>query len=234
MDQRHSRIRRLAPGAVRTAKKLVWVVAACAALDVVAVSAVQAQDFSSGAFPAEASPQQLQLTFSPWAKRCNNEADPKAMHICVTVTDGRGQDGSLVVSVAILEAPGDQRKFLRLSMPYGVNLFHGARVIVDREAPTIAPYLTCLPPVVPPGGCIADYDATPDLIGQMKKGRFLTVQAMRANGQTMTEQIKLTGFAEALDGPPNKPEAFETWYKRHEPPQEKRILDDTLQPQHLR
>jgi invasion protein IalB len=99
--------------------------------------------------------EQPQLIFSPWVKLCNKDADPKAKRVCVTVKDGRVESGLLVVSVAIIEMDGEQKKLLRMSLPYGVALQHGTRLIVDQQTPQTAPFVTCLPPVVPPGGCIA-------------------------------------------------------------------------------
>jgi invasion protein IalB len=155
-----------------------------------------------------------QLIFSPWVKLCNKDADPKAKRVCVTVKDGRVESGLLVVSVAIIEMEGEQRRLLRMSLPYGVNLHHGTRLIVDQGQPSTAPFVTCLPPVVPPGGCIADYDATPDLIGRMKKANVLTVQAIHMNGQAMSPQLDLKDFAKAFDGPPTDPKVFEAQQKK--------------------
>src|SRR6195952_219534 len=130
---------------------------------------------------AQGGGEQPQLIFSPWVKLCNKDADPKAKRVCVTVKDGRVESGLLVVSVAIIEQDGEPRKLLRMSLPYGVALQHGTRLIVDQSPPATSPFVTCLPPVVPPGGCIADYDASADLVGRMKKGQILTVQALHMN-----------------------------------------------------
>jgi invasion protein IalB len=169
--------------------------------------------------PAQPAPQaqggdQPQLIFSPWVKLCNKDADPKAKRVCVTVKDGRVESGLLVVSVAIIEMDGEQKKLLRMSLPYGVALQHGTRLIVDQGTPATAPFVTCLPPVVPPGGCIADYEATPDLINRMKKGQLLTVQAIHMNGQAMSPQLDLKDFAKAYDGPPTDPKVFEEQQKK--------------------
>jgi invasion protein IalB len=169
--------------------------------------------------PAQAAPQQAQgeqpqLIFSPWVKLCNKDADPKAKRICVTVKDGRVESGLLVVSVAIIEMDGEQKKLLRMSLPYGVALQHGTRLIVDQGQPANAPFVTCLPPVVPPGGCISDYEATADLIGRMKKSQMLTVQAIHMNGQAMSPQLELKDFAKAYDGPPTDPKVFEAQQKK--------------------
>ena len=155
-----------------------------------------------------------QLIFSPWVKLCNKDADPKAKRVCVTVKDGRVESGLLVVSVAIIEMDGEARKLLRMSLPYGVALQHGTRLIVDQGTPATAPFVTCLPPVVPPGGCIADYEATPDLIARMKKAQVLTVQAIHMNGQAMSPQLDLKDFAKAYDGPPTDPKVFEEQQKK--------------------
>jgi invasion protein IalB len=155
-----------------------------------------------------------QLIFSPWVKLCNKDSDPNSKRICVTVKDGRVESGLLVVSVAVIEMDGEQRKLLRMSLPYGVALQHGTRLIVDQGAPATSPFVTCLPPVVPPGGCIADYEATPELINRMKKGQILTVQAIHMNGQPMSPQMQLADFAKAYDGPPTDPKVFEEQQKK--------------------
>lgn len=161
--------------------------------------------------PAQEAPQ---LIFSPWVKLCNKDSDPNSKRVCVTVKDGRVESGLLVVSVAVIEMDGEQRKLLRMSLPYGVALQHGTRLIVDQGTPATSPFVTCLPPVVPPGGCISDYEATPDLIGRMKKGQVLTVQAIHMNGQPMSPQMQLADFAKAYDGPPTDPKVFEEQQKK--------------------
>ena len=181
--------------------------------------------------PAPAQPQQQQqseqpqLIFSPWVKLCNKDPDPNSKRVCVTVKDGRVEFGLLVVSVAIIEMDGDQRKLMRMSLPYGVALTHGTRMIVDQGTPATAPFVTCLPPVVPPGGCIADYEATVDTINRMKKGQLLTVQAIHMNGQPMSPQLELKDFAKAYDGPPTDPKVFEEQQKKLQDELQKRAED---------
>jgi invasion protein IalB len=173
----------------------------------------------------QAQPEQPQLIFSPWVKLCNKDPDPNSKRVCVTVKDGRVESGLLVVSVAIIEMDGEQRKLLRMSLPYGVALQHGTRLIVDQGQPNTAPFVTCLPPVVPPGGCIADYEATADLIGRMKKAQLLTVQAIHMNGQAMSPQLELKDFAKAYDGPPTDPKVFEEQQKKLQEELQKRAED---------
>jgi invasion protein IalB len=187
-----------------------------------------------------AQPQQAelaQLTFSPWVKLCDKDPDPAAnpaaKRNCVTVKDGRVESGLLVVSVAIVETDSEATKLLRLRMPYGVVLQHGTRLIVDQDLPVTSPFVACLPPAVPPGGCIADYEASADMIDRMKKGRILTVQAIHMNGQAMSPQLDLWDFAKAYDGPPTDPKVFEAQQQEEQRKRLRRWKDDTLQP-HLR
>ena len=190
-----------------------------------AAAARPAQQAAPAAAGAGRRPSQPQLIFSPWVKLCNKDADPKAKRVCVTVKDGRVESGLLVVSVAIIEMDGEQKKLLRMSLPYGVALQHGTRLIVDQTPPATAPFVTCLPPVVPPGGCIADYEATADMIGRMKKAQLLTVQAIHMNGQAMSPQLELKDFAKAYDGPPTDPKVFEEQQKKLQEELQKRAED---------
>jgi invasion protein IalB len=175
--------------------------------------------------PGQAAQDTTQLIFSPWVKLCNKDSDPNSKRVCVTVKDGRVESGLLVVSVAIIEMDGEQRKLMRMSLPYGVALTHGTRVIVDQGTPATAPFVTCLPPVVPPGGCISDYEATVDMINRMKKGQLLTVQAIHMNGQPMSPQLELKDFAKAYDGPPTDPKVFEEQQKKLQDELQKRAED---------
>jgi hypothetical protein len=68
--------------------------------------------------------------------------------------------------------------------------------------------------VVPPGGCIADYEATADLVSRMKKANVLTVQAIHMNGQAMSPQLDLKDFAKAYDGPATDPKVFAAQQKK--------------------
>ena len=58
-------------------------------------------------------------------------------------------------------------------------------------------------------GCMSDYEATPELLANMKKGQELVVQAINANGQALTLPLPLADFAKAYDGPPTDPKVFE-------------------------
>jgi invasion protein IalB len=204
----------------RAARKPVAAFAVCTLLAVSSGASAQSTQ-AGGPTPAQAAPQ-LSLVFSPWVKLCNKDVDPRAKRVCVTFKEGKLADGQLAVSVALVEIDGEQRKLIRLSMPYAVALQHGTRLIVDQQQPATAPFLTCLPPGVPPGGCISDYEATPDLIGRMKKAQLLTVQAIHMSGQALSPQLELKDFAKAYDSPPTDPKVHAEQQKKQQEELQKR------------
>jgi invasion protein IalB len=149
--------------------------------------------------------QQVQFIYSPWTKFClkpNN--DPNAKQMCFTGKDARIETGMPVVAAVIIEQEGEAKKILRVTLPLHMLLPQGTRVIVDQEQPLTAPYFLCIE-----GGCMADYDATPDLIAKMKKGQVLNVQAINQNHQPLTLPVPLADFGKAYDGPPTDPKVLE-------------------------
>ena len=72
-----------------------------------------------------------------------------------------------------------------------------------------APYVICFT-----NGCMADYEATPDMIGKLKKGQALVVQAINSTGQPISLVLPLADFAKAYDGPPTDPKVFEEQQKK--------------------
>ena len=62
---------------------------------------------------------------------------------------------------------------------------------------------------------MSDYEATPELIANLKKGQNLVVQAINSNGAPLTLPLPLAGeFAKAYDGPPTDPKVFEENQKK--------------------
>jgi hypothetical protein len=61
---------------------------------------------------------------------------------------------------------------------------------------------------------MSDYEATPELLANMKKGQNLVVQAINANGAPLTLPLPLAEFAKAYDGPPTDPKVFEENQKK--------------------
>ncbi len=76
-----------------------------------------------------------------------------------------------------------------------------------------APYIICFT-----NGCMADYEASGELIGKLKKGQGLVVQGINSQGQPISLVLPLTDFGKAYDGPPTDPKVFEE--------QQKKLQDD--------
>jgi invasion protein IalB len=152
---------------------------------------------------------QVQLIYAPWTKFCLKGQDANAKQVCFTGKDGRIESGQPVVAAVIIEPEGEPKKILRVTLPLGMQLVHGTRIIVDNNAPQQSPYVICFA-----NGCMSDYEATPDLLANMKKGQNLVVQAINANGAPLTLPLPLAEFAKAYDGPPTDPKEFEANQKK--------------------
>jgi invasion protein IalB len=152
---------------------------------------------------------QVQLIYSPWTKFCLKGQEADAKQVCFTGKDARIESGMPVVAAVLIEPDNDPKKVLRVTLPLGMQLIHGTRVIVDQDQPMTAPYVICFT-----NGCMADYQATTDMIAKMKKGQGLVVQAINSTGQPISLVLPLGDFAKAYDGPPTDPKVFEEQQKK--------------------
>ncbi len=151
-----------------------------------------------------ATPDQPQLMYSPWMKVCGKGNESGAKEVCVITKDGRLENGMPVAVVQLFEPQGEARKLLRVTVPLGMQLQHGTRLIIDQNTPATAPYSICFPV-----GCMSDYEVKADTVAQMKKGHMLTVQAINMQGTAISLPLPLTDFAKAYDGPATDPKVFE-------------------------
>ena len=161
---------------------------------------------AAGSQPAD---QQVQLIYAPWTKFCLKGQDAGAKQVCFTGKDGRIESGQPVIAAVIIEPEGEPKKILRVTLPLGMQLVHGTRVIVDSNPPAQSPYVICFA-----NGCMSDYEMTPELLASMKKGQNLVVQAINSNGAPLTLPLPLAEFAKAYDGPPTDPKVFEETQKK--------------------
>jgi invasion protein IalB len=182
-----------------------------------AAPAPAAQAAPPAAAPAGAPPaaggqppeQQVQLIYAPWTKFCLKGQDANAKQVCFTGKDGRIESGQPVIAAVIIEPEGETKKILRVTLPLGMQLVHGTRVIVDSNPPAQSPYVICFQ-----NGCMSDYEVSPELLANMKKGQNLVVQAINSNGAPLTLPLPLADFAKAYDGPPTDPKVFEETQKK--------------------
>ena len=176
-------------------------------------SPAQAAPPAEGQPPAQGQAQgggdQVQLIFSPWTKFCLKGQETNAKQVCFTGKDARIESGMPVVAAVLIEPESEPKKILRVTLPLGMQLIHGTRVIIDQNQPMTAPYVICFT-----NGCMADYETNVDMIGKMKKGQGLVVQAINSTGQPISLVLPLTDFAKAYDGPPTDPKVFEEQQKK--------------------
>jgi len=173
----------------------------------------QQKGAASAAGQQPSQPQQPQITFSPWAKVCPKPSEANSQKVCFTGKDGRVEAGVPLVAAVVIEAEGQSKKMLRITVPLGMALPPGTRVIIDDGQPISAPYVTCIP-----NGCMADYEASQELIDHMKKGKGLALQAISGNGQPVNIILPLAEFAKAHDGPPMDPKDFEEQQRKLQQP----------------
>src|SRR5215467_3419298 len=108
---------------------------------------------------------QPDLTYSFWTKVCQKGPEANAKQVCFLARDARVESGMPVAVVVLVEPEGEAKK-LRVTLPLGVLLQPGTRVIIDNGQPLTGPYVICLP-----NGCMAEYDASDELITQMKSSQ---------------------------------------------------------------
>jgi invasion protein IalB len=149
--------------------------------------------------------QQFQLTASPWIKYCatgttKRSSEIKTKQVCFTASDAHLASGQKFVIALLIEPEGGGTKLLRVTLPLGVALVPGARIVIDQKEAMTAPYEVCEPKT----GCMADYKADADLIAKLKTGRTLAIQAFD-KARPISFTLPLTGFAKAYDGPPSDP-----------------------------
>ncbi len=162
---------------------------------------------------------------SAWVKLCekapfnHKDKDGKEVkeekNICLTHHERLdGNTGMVMVSAAIREVEGAQKKSLMVMVPLGMALPPGLRAAVyskdqwekaaknekiDEKAlkPVSLVYSLCHA-----AGCTAEIEATPEIIEQMKTGGGIMVIAMNAGAQPIGFPVPLDGFSEAYAGKP--------------------------------
>lgn len=137
----------------------------------------------------------LRPSYSTWSRSCTREADVGRKQICFTVETTRTFMGDLLASAMIVERQDTPRKTLRIVLPLGVQTARGTRIAIDGEKPIESPYLFCIR-----DGCVADYDATPELIETLRRGKSLVVRTTDQNGTPESVTLPLADLDPALDG----------------------------------
>lgn len=162
---------------------------------------------------------------SAWVKLCekapfdHKDKDGKDIkeekQICLTHHERLdGNTGMVVVSAAIREVEGSDKKALMIMVPLGMAIPPGIRAAVyskDQWASaaknekidekTLKP-IELKFSLCHPAGCTAETLATPEMVEEMKAGGGLMVIAMNAAAQPIGFPVPLDGFGDAYAGKP--------------------------------
>ena len=147
---------------------------------------------------------------SAWVKLCEKailKKDDKdqTFDICLTHHERLdGNSGMVIVSAALREVGGSDKKHLMVMVPLGVALPAGLQVKIDDEKePLKLQYTICHP-----GGCTAEIEATPELLAKMKAGKQMLVAALNIAAKPIVLPVPLTGFETTLAGKPIDPKVY--------------------------
>ena len=157
----------------------------------------------------QAQGEQPPVVYSPWTKFCGKDNNPQAKEVCLTVKEARLETGQFLAGAALIEQAGEEKKLFRITLPLGMQLPQGTRMILDKEEPLTGRYIVCLP-----NGCMADFDVTKDFVGKLKKGQQIVLQGINLPGQAASYLLPLTDFAKANEGPATDPKQFEADQKK--------------------
>ena len=162
-----------------------------------------------------------QLIYSQWVKFCvgpdgqpADQKDPaiKTKQVCLTGIDARLESGQPIVAVVAIEPPGaDAKRILRVTLPIGMQLLHGTRIVIDQTQPLQAPYVTCFA-----NGCLSDYELSAETLARIKKAKSADVQGINVSGSALSVPVPLNEFAKAFEGAPTDPKVLEERQKKIE------------------
>lgn len=160
------------------------------------------------------------LVYTPWTKFCNPQ-----QHVCVTFKEGYLETGRLMVGATIIEPEGSTEKGMTITVPLGVVLQAGVKVVVDQGQPLNAQFTTC------GTGCVAEYELSPELLGKLKKGQSMVLRAVMPPNQPVNIPLALSDFGKAYDGQPSPPQELEERQRKMQEGFAKKIEQLQLQQQ---
>jgi invasion protein IalB len=159
------------------------------------------------------------VVYSPWTKFCGKD-NAQAKEVCLTVKEARLETGQFLAGAALIEQQGEEKKLFRVTLPLGMQLPQGTRMLLDKEQPLQGRYIVCLP-----NGCMADFDVNLDFVAKLKKGQQLVLQGINLPGQAASYMLPLADFAKANEGPATDPKKFEEDQKKLQEELQKKAED---------
>ncbi len=215
-------------------KRHIWTSAAAAVALAVTFGGTNAQQPKPGAAPAAkgAAPAPAAAPAAPsWVKLCEQapfvgqDKDGKEIQtskaICLTHHERLdAASGMVLVSAAIREIEGAEKKHFMVMLPLGMALPPGMQVGVyppdmwnaiqkgekvddSKLEPLKLTYTLCHA-----AGCTAEMEASADVIKKIQSGAGIIVFAVNGNGAPIAFPAPLNGFAEALAGAPADNKAY--------------------------
>src|SRR6185295_9329128 len=84
----------------------------------------------------QAAADQPPIIYSPWTKFCGKDNNnPQAKEVCLTVKEARLETGQFLAGAALIEQQGEEKKLFRITLPLGMQLPQGTRMVLDKEQP---------------------------------------------------------------------------------------------------
>jgi len=152
--------------------------------------------------PQVAAQEEQKKAQAAWVKLCEKapsmQNEGEQLDVCLTHHERiDGNTGRVLVSAAIREVEGQDKKSLMVMVPLGMALQAGVQAKIDDSEPFKLNYTLCHV-----GGCTAETEASAELIEKFKAGEQITVAAINLAGKPIGFPVPLSGFTDAYTGEP--------------------------------
>lgn len=137
------------------------------------------------------------IRYGEWQKVCFKPGG--APMVCRTTISGTFETGQTAVRVYVTERENDSTARLQLFLPVGLYMPPGVKLSVDKGSEYKIPFTWCLT-----NTCIAGDVASPALLGELERGKSLTVEVVDTNLLEVTTSLPLDKFAAVRSGAPAK------------------------------
>jgi len=149
-----------------------------------------------------------------WVKLCEKapslKKEGEKLDVCLTHHERiDGNSGRVLVSAAIRDVKGTDKKSFMVMVPLGMALPAGVQAKIDDNDPIKLQYTLCHV-----GGCTAETQATDKIINQFKKGEKIIVAAVNLAGKPIGFPVPLSGFTDAYTGKPVDNEKYKAARKK--------------------
>jgi invasion protein IalB len=136
-----------------------------------------------------------QIKYGEWKKVCFKT--PGSGAVCRTSINGNFDTGQSAVRVDLIERESESKARLQFFVPVGLYLPAGVKLTVDKGKTYQVPFVWCMT-----NACIASNPADPQLVGEMEKGKKLSVEVVDSSVQSVTTEIPVDQFAGVRKGAP--------------------------------